>query len=122
MARAERTDEYQEGLMLDSTGEVVEGTMTNVFLQVGDEIVTPRLDHCGVKGVMRAEILDRLTDLGTMYRETTVDLDMVYKADAIFVSNSLIGLWPVKEIGQRQYPVTDLEQRIQDTIRNVTVQ
>jgi 4-amino-4-deoxychorismate lyase len=122
MARAEWADEYREGLMLDSAGEVIEGTMSNVFLQVGDEIVTPRLDHCGVRGVMRAEILDRLTDLGAAYRETTVDLDMIYKADAIFVSNSLIGLWPVKEIGRHQYPVTDLERRIQDTIHDVTVQ
>lgn len=122
MARAEWADEFQEGLMLDSAGQVIEGTMSNVFLQVGDEVVTPRLDRCGVRGVMRAEILDRVIDLGAAYRETTVNLDMVYKADAIFVSNSLIGLWPVKEIGQRQYPTTDLERQIQDTIRDVTVQ
>ncbi len=121
MARAEWDDDYQEGLMLNASDEVIEGTMSNVFLQLGSTIVTPRLTECGVKGVMRAEILDKLSALGVAYREESVTMDMVYKADALFVSNSLIGLWPVKKLEQYEYPVSDLERQIQDAISKVIV-
>jgi 4-amino-4-deoxychorismate lyase len=55
LARAEWQDDYAEGLMRDTKGLVIEGTMTNLFLVRDDgTLVTPDLSQSGVAGVMRA--------------------------------------------------------------------
>ena len=46
-----------EGLMLDTEGELVGGTMSNVFIVSGGLLITPDLRYCGVRGVMREEVL-----------------------------------------------------------------
>ena len=55
LAQAEWDDEaIDEGLMLDTEGELVSGTASNVFLVREGVLVTPDLRFCGVLGVMRA--------------------------------------------------------------------
>ena len=74
VARAEWDDaETAEGLMLDRYGQVVEGTMSNLFLVRGGILLTPDLSACGVAGVMRSVILDRALDLGIPAPDRGID-------------------------------------------------
>ena len=58
LARAEWTDErIGEGILLDGDDFVVSGISANLFLVFGDRILTPRLDRCGVRGVLRAALI-----------------------------------------------------------------
>ena len=90
-----------EGVMLDSEGLVIEGTMSNVFAVCGDELWTPDLSACGVEGVVRAEILDRAADwnLRAVTRPCTPE-DLI-SADECFLTNSTIGIWPLNSLGGR---------------------
>jgi 4-amino-4-deoxychorismate lyase len=99
LARSEWSDpEIREGLMLDSEGAVTECTMSNLFLVSGGELLTPLLDRCGVAGAMRAWILDHAP-----VREARIGLDTLMAAEEVFVCNSLIGIWPVARLGERQW-------------------
>lgn len=96
----------EEGLMLDANGAIIEGTVSNVFLFAGGELLTPRLDQCGVAGVMRAAILHELApSLGLPVRECRITLADLLAADAVFVCNSVFGIWPVRSLG-----VSELQQ------------
>lgn len=116
LARAEwsDTDAIQEGLMTDTDGAVIEGTMTNVFVRFADEmLVTPDVRVCGVAGVMRRYIIEKAKQVGVPMRVgklTTPELD---EAREVFVCNSVIGVWPVNRIGERSYPVGEMTRRIQ---------
>ncbi len=121
LARAEWQDDYQEGVMLDQAGNVIEGTMSNIFMQIGNEVITPALNNCGVAGVMRDVILNKLSDANILCQQSQIDPQTLYRADAIFVCNSLIGLWPVTSLENKSFPVTDLERQLQDAISNVCV-
>ncbi|MFV1996422.1 MAG: aminodeoxychorismate lyase [Acidiferrobacterales bacterium] len=121
LARSEWHDSHQEGLMLDQAGHVIEGTMSNIFIQVGNELRTPDLARCGVSGVMRNEILRYLSKAGIICRESRIDLEMVFSADALFVCNSLIGLWPVTSLDDKSFPITDRERELQEAIKDVCV-
>lgn len=116
LARSEWDDEFEEGLMFDSKDRLVEGTMSNVFLQIQDSLLTPALTEAGIRGVMREELLSRLPGLGIGCKETEIKRDMIYKADAMFITNSIIGVWPVVALGTQRYPVTALERRIQQSL------
>jgi 4-amino-4-deoxychorismate lyase len=49
--------------MRDVEGNVICGTMSNVFLRRGSTLMTPALDRCGVAGVMRRWVLEQAKDL-----------------------------------------------------------
>ena len=57
LARSEWDDEYQEGLVCDMHEQIIEATSSNVFFQIGDELITPDLEKCGVAGVMRSKVI-----------------------------------------------------------------
>jgi 4-amino-4-deoxychorismate lyase len=106
-AASERQRDWtDEGLMLDSSGAVIECTSSNIFIVRNGILETPRLDHCGVAGVMRAAIMEKLVDtIPLPVREVRLTLTDVLGADTVFVCNSIFGVWPVSSIGVSQIPV-----------------
>ena len=91
-------DGADEGLMFDDLDQLIEGTRSNVFLVHKGVLLTPRLDEAGIAGVMRAVILDLAQSLSIPLHETAVTRAQLAQADEVFLCNSLIGLWPVREI------------------------
>lgn len=108
LARQEWQDEAEEGLMLDVDGNVIEGTMSNVFLVFNDALMTPDVSRCGVAGVTRQRIIDRSPELGIPVEITEITLEQLHDAQALFLCNTLIGLWPVRFFDGRNYPLSDL--------------
>lgn len=101
-ARSEWQDEaIVEGLMLDAEGSVVGGTMTNLFLVRGGALVTPMLDRCGVSGVARAVVLECAQALGIPASEQRLGREALDAADAMFLCNAVVGLWPARELDGR---------------------
>jgi 4-amino-4-deoxychorismate lyase len=99
LARMEWDDPaIDEGLLLDSEGQVVSGVMSNVFLRQSGVWRTPFLDHCGVAGVARGRLLRRLDA-----REAEIGLEDVRAADTVLLSNSLIRVRWVSALGERRW-------------------
>ena len=97
LARSEWNDPaIFEGLMLDSDGRVVEGTISNLFLMKNGTLITPDLKRCGVAGIMRELIIELAVALNIPLKIEDVGLDDVRHAEAMFISNSLIGILPVR--------------------------
>lgn len=99
LARGEWSDPgIAEGLLCDQEGKLVSGTMSNLFLRCGERLLTPRLDACGVAGVTRARVLALAEDLGIEVEQGEVTLATLERADEVFLTNSVIGLWPVRAL------------------------
>ena len=88
-----------EGLMLNTKGEIACAAAANVFWIVGDALFTPALD-CGVlEGIfMRAQVIDAARRLGLSVRETGAPREALDRAEAIFLTNSLIGVRAVSHL------------------------
>jgi len=99
IGRAEwRDDAIAEGLMLDLEDFLIEGTRTNVFLVKDDVLLTPLLDRSGIAGVMRSLMFEGGDALGVAVRECRLTLNDLMAADEVFLTNSVIGIWPVSAI------------------------
>lgn len=85
-ARAGLVD-LDEVLFLNERGEVCEGTITNVFADLGDGLVTPPVSCGCLPGVLRGEML-----ASGDAREGVLTLDDLRAAKGVFVGNSLRGL------------------------------
>ncbi len=112
LARAEweGLGQWQEGLMCDMDGHLIEATQANVFLVTGGRLRTPRIDRCGIAGITRARVIEAVDALGLECEEARLDADDVNAADELFLCNSIIGIWPVREAGDTRFdapgPVT----------------
>ncbi len=98
LARAEWQQEYEEGLMLDTEGNVIEGVSSNLFVVQQGVLITPLLDQCGVEGVTRDRVMDAAQRLGWSVRVQPLRVEDLLASDEIFLTNSLIGIWPVKRV------------------------
>ena len=115
MARNEWNDPHiVEGLMLDDSGFVIEGTMSNLFMVKDDVLITPLLHRAGVEGVMRAHVLN-LADQHKVETRIKVNLrtEQLLDADEVFICNSVFGVWPVTQLESKQWPVGTLTQAFQ---------
>jgi len=116
-ARRELGINYDEGLMSDEIGNVIEGTMTNVFVVSGGALLTPDLSYSGVEGVMRELVLEHAATLSLACRVAALTRENVLNAEEVFLTNSLIGLWSVAMIESKTYSAGPVTQRIREVIQ-----
>ena len=100
MARSEwcEQDKIEEGIMFNLDGDVIEGTMSNIFWLKNNQLYTPDLSQEGVDGCVRRWIIDQQGHDLFVVIEKCAKLDQLLMADAVFLTNSLIGIQAVTEI------------------------
>ncbi|MGQ0697586.1 MAG: aminodeoxychorismate lyase [Panacagrimonas sp.] len=95
LASRDWPEHQNEALMCDAEGRVICGTRSNIFFVIDNILVTPDVSRSGVAGMMR----DKLIELGRYCEIGTISPDEVRHAQECFLTNSLIGIWPVRRIG-----------------------
>ena len=90
-----------EALMLSSSGRLISGVMSNVFLVEGSTLRTPHLDRCGVAGVMRQVVLREAARAGIAAEEATLDEADLARASELFLTSSVIGVRPIGALEER---------------------
>ncbi len=96
---------YDDALVLDESGAVLEAGTSNVFLVFGDELHTPALSVRPLPGVMRQRVIGSAHEAGLVVRERRCAREEVEQAEALWVTNSLIGIRPVKRVDNRAFQV-----------------
>jgi 4-amino-4-deoxychorismate lyase len=111
VARSEWSDpSIHEGILLDRDDFVVSAISSNLFLVLGGRLLTPRLDRCGVRGVMRSAILAAFRERCEQRR---IMLDMLPEADEVFVCNAVRGIFPVTRIDHWEYGIGAVTREVQ---------
>lgn len=120
LARAEWDDPaFAEGLLCDTDGHPIECTMSNLFVRIGEQWVTPELGRCGVRGVMRDCLMDTLDAAGERVGEMQVTQDQLLAADEVFCCNSVFGVWPVIGLMDKYWPIGPSTRGIQTMAQQV---
>jgi 4-amino-4-deoxychorismate lyase len=101
--------------LLDQEDHLISAISSNVFLVHSGRLMTPRLDRCGVRGVMRSAILNAFRERCEQRR---IMLDMLPEADEIFVCNSVRGVFPVTRIDHWEYDIGNVTREVQDWLSN----
>jgi len=106
LARTEWDDaNTMEGLMLDIDDNVIEGTMSNLFLVYPDKkLITADVSLCGIQGIVRQYILDNCADISYTSDVKRLSLDDVYSASEMFFCNSVAGIMPVNRLTEHTFP------------------
>jgi 4-amino-4-deoxychorismate lyase len=105
-----------EGLMASSSGLLISGTMSNVFVQLEGELVTPALDRCGIAGVMRRVVLREAELAGMPVRVAKLPMSVLDHCSGLALTNVRLGLLAVHSINDRRLaaglPLRNLAHRV----------
>lgn len=95
--------EIAEGLLLDASGNVIEGTRSNLFVVKQGKLVTPDLSRCGVAGVQRDRVIAWAVQHHIALQVRDISYDEILDADELFLVNSIMVLWPVAKLEQKRW-------------------
>lgn len=89
--------------------------MSNLFVASAGKVATPDLSRCGVVGAQRERVRELLQHAGIACSVCDLGREALEAADEVFLTNSLIGAWPVASLGERRWtpgPITRHVQRL----------
>jgi len=91
-------DGYVEGIALDTTGYVSEGSGENLFVVMDDVLYTPPLGASVLPGITRDSIIKLAKDLGHDVVEQIIPREMLYIADEVFFTGTAAEITPIRSI------------------------
>ena len=93
-------DGYDEALLLDASGYVMEGSGENVFIVRDGVLYTPDLTSA-LDGITRRTVLALCDELGLKVVERRITRDEVYIADEAFFTGTAAEVTPIREVDHR---------------------
>ena len=115
-------DGYDEALLLDAEGYVMEGSGENIFIVRDGILYTPDLTSA-LDGITRKTVIQLADELGYKVVEKRITRDEVYIADEAFFTGTAAEVTPVREIDNRAIgggsrgPITEqLQKRYFDLV------
>lgn len=89
---------YSEGIALDATGYVSEGSGENIFVVRDSKIYTPPLGNSVLPGITRDTVIQLGRDLGMEIIEQVVPRDLLYIADELFFTGTAAEITPIRSV------------------------
>ncbi|PRZ28239.1 aminotransferase class IV [Flavobacterium granuli] len=103
-------------LLLNDSKNVVEAIQGNVFMLLGNKLITPPVSEGCLNGVMRKQILElaRKTE-GIEVVEDVISPFDLQKADELFITNVIKGIQPISKYRKKEFTdvlATELLQKL----------
>jgi branched-chain amino acid aminotransferase len=89
---------YTEGIALDATGFVSEGSGENIFVVSHGEIVTPPMAASILQGITRRCVITLAQDLDYRVKEEVIPRELLYIADEVFFTGTAAEITPVRSV------------------------
>lgn len=116
--RSSKVKGVDEPVFLNTKGAFAEGASSNLFFIREGRIVTPPVS-CGLlPGVMRSHVLESYA-----VKEQVIYPEEMESCEEMFLTNSLLGIMPVRSLGAYHFPSTkrgrQMREEYQDFCRRI---
>lgn len=89
---------YTEGIALDTSGHVSEGSGENIFVVRRGQLLTPPLAASILDGITRRCVFTLAAELGLEVREEVIPRELLYMADEVFFCGTAAEITPIRSI------------------------
>ena len=89
---------YTEGIALDVSGHVSEGSGENIFVARNGRLSTPPLSNSILDGITRRCVLALAGEMGLEVREEAIPRELLYVADELFFCGTAAEITPVRSV------------------------
>lgn len=101
---------FDDSILLDRSGRVSETSVSNLFFIHNSRLYTPALFTGALPGIMREEVLKLGDKLGIRTFQGGYPLEKILRSDAVFVTNSVIGVKPVSQAATLTLPAASANE------------
>lgn len=109
------SQKYDEAILLNTAGNVADGSIANVFIINDGQIFTPPVSDGALPGVMRSILIEEFKDNFPIV-EKSISADELLMADEVFLTNALMGLKSVQKINTREFWNFEVQNKIRMTL------
>jgi branched-chain amino acid aminotransferase len=91
-------------LLLNDSKNVVEAIQGNIFMVVGNKLITPPISEGCLNGVMRKQILALAKKMDSLeVEESIISPFDLQKADELFITNVIKGIQPITKYRKKEF-------------------
>jgi branched-chain amino acid aminotransferase len=113
---AKQKDAY-EAIMLNASGHLTEGTISNIFFVMDGILCTPSVE-CGIlDGITRAIVIDLAIKNGVEVKEGLFKLKDLYSASEVFITNTTMEVMPISSVDDVNFKVGDVSRLLMKKYR-----
>jgi branched-subunit amino acid aminotransferase/4-amino-4-deoxychorismate lyase len=105
-----------ETILLTHQGEVLEGSMSNVFLYIDGQVATPSHNTGILPGIMRGFVLQACYELGYRLRTSAIWRDELSIADELFLTNAVQGVVTITSVNGRAVKTSGVADRVREAL------
>ena len=92
------TNGYVEGISLDASGHVSEGSGENLFIVRDGKIITPPLSSSILPGITRDSVITLAQEFGYPVIEQAISREMLYISDEVFFTGTAAEITPIRSV------------------------
>jgi branched-chain amino acid aminotransferase len=89
---------YVEGIALDDSGHVSEGSGENIFVVRDGKMITPPIGASVLPGITRDTILTLARDMNIPIVEQIIPRELLYIADEVFFCGTAVEVTPIRSV------------------------
>ncbi len=98
---------FKEAVFLNNDDIICEGTISNIFFVKDNQIFTPSIE-CGLlPGIIRKKVIEICENLNKDISIGKFVREDLFRADEIFITNSLLDIMPVSMLESKEFNLQD---------------
>jgi branched-chain amino acid aminotransferase len=101
-----KENQLDSSLLINETKNVIEAANGNLFMLMGNSLITPPISEGCLNGIMRKQIIALAKQLGSVeVVEAAISPFDLQKADELFITNVIIGIQPITKYRKKEFEV-----------------
>ncbi|WP_293874086.1 aminotransferase class IV [Flavobacterium sp.] len=101
-------------LLINEAKNVVEATNGNLFMLMGNTLITPPISEGCLNGIMRKQIMVLAKQINNIDMvEMEISPFDLQKADELFITNVIVGIQPIKKYRKKEFRVQFSKQLVE---------
>lgn len=107
-------NQLDSSLLINETKNVIESANGNLFMLMGNSLITPPISEGCLNGIMRKQIIALAKQIDSIeIVEAAISPFDLQKADELFITNVIIGIQPITKYRKKEFEVTLANQLLE---------
>jgi len=101
-----KENQLDSALLINETKNVIEAANGNLFMLMGNKLITPPISEGCLNGIMRKQIISLAKQIDSVeVIEAAISPFDLQKADELFITNVIIGIQPITKYRKKEFEV-----------------
>jgi branched-chain amino acid aminotransferase len=101
-----KENQLDSALLINETKNVIEAANGNLFMLMGNKLITPPISEGCLNGIMRKQIISLVKQIDSVeFIEAVISPFDLQKADELFITNVIIGIQPITKYRKKEFEV-----------------